>query len=428
MLSFRCQKKFPRFSVIVPTYNRSRFIVPTLESALGQTHAPFEIIVVGDGCTDNSEQVVRQKFGRAIRWISLPDRSGSQSAPNNSGIQVAAGTHIAYLGHDDIWSPHHLELLAAVFKNSSPDFAVSGCIYHGPPGSKYYQFTGLFEDPATVFREFFPPSSIAHQRDLIARIGCWRDPRKIKPPVDCEFLLRAAHAGCTFQSTNAITVHKFAAGHRYLSYRWPSCEEQQQVLLALQSPTGQARVLSGVMCDILDNATVTKIPHIDFDLFPPGDLFQRNLCAKGLLQPAIEVLQGRGRAFAMDNSPAGLDWFPLEVNPRLGQFRWSGPNPNPRYFLPIACANSLRVQLRILKFAEESLARALTLELNDRPVTMERKSDPDGASQFRAVLPGPVRNGLKLQFHLPRNAWRGDHSPARFAGFALSQVDIEPVT
>jgi hypothetical protein len=427
MLSSSRRKKLPRFSVVVPTYNRSRFIVPTLESALGQTHAPFEIIVVGDGCADDSQRVVRRKFGRAIRWISLPEHSGSQSVPNNGGIQAATGTHIAYLGHDDIWSPHHLELLAAIFENSSPDFAVSGCIYHGPPGSRYYQFTGLFEDPATVFREFFPPSSIAHRRDLIARIGCWRDPREIKPPVDCEFLLRAAHAGCSFQSTNVITVHKFAAGHRYLSYRWPSCEEQKQMLEALQSPAGKSRALTRVMRDILGGATVAKIPHIDFDLFPPGDLFQSNLCAKCLRKIPIEELQGR-RAFAMDNSPAGLDWFPLEANPRHGQFRWSGPNPNPRYFLPIACANSLRVQLRILDFAEESLACALTLELNDRPVTMKMKSGPDDVFQFGAAVPGPVRNGLKLQFHLPRSAWRSDHSPARFAGFALSRIEVEPVT
>jgi glycosyltransferase involved in cell wall biosynthesis len=214
MLSFSRRKNLPRFSVIVPTYNRSRFVVPTLESALGQTPAPFEIIVVGDGCTDDSEQAIRQKFGAAIRWISLPEHSGSQSAPNNAGVQAAAGTHIAYLGHDDIWSPHHLELLAALFENGSPDFAVSGCIYHGPPGSRYYQFTGLFDDPATVFREFFPPSSIAHRRDVIGRIGCWRDPREIKPPVDCEFLLRAAHAGCIFESINARHALVTRSGHR----------------------------------------------------------------------------------------------------------------------------------------------------------------------------------------------------------------------
>ena len=427
MPSFSLRKKLPRFSIIVPTYNRSRFILPTVESALRQTRQSFEIIVVADGCTDDSEGVVRRKFGRAIRWINLPKHSGSQSAPNNAGIQAARGTHIAYLGHDDIWSPHHLELLETVFENGSPDFAVSGCIYHGPPGSRYYQFTGLFDDPATAFREFFPPSSIAHRRDLIARIGSWSDPLEIKPPVDCEFLLRAAHVGCGFKSTNAITVHKFAAGHRYLSYRWPSGEEQRQMLEAFRSPTAESRVLTRIMRDILGGATAAKIPHIDFDLFPPGELFQRNLCAKGLRQPAIEELQGR-RVFAMDNSPAGLDWFPLETNPRHGQFRWSGPNPNPCYFLPIACANPLRVQLRILEFAEESLASALTLELNDQPVTIEMKSDPDDAFKFRAVVPGPIRTGLKVQFHLPHNVWRRDHSPARFAGLALNQIEVEPVT
>jgi len=143
MLSFSRRKKLPRFSVIVPTYNRSRFVFPTLDSALEQTHAPFEIIVAGDGCTDDSEQVVRQKFGRAIRWIKASRALWFAISPEQCRCQAAAGTHIAYLGHDDIWSPHHLELLAATFESSNPDFAVSGCIYHGPPGSRYYQFTGL---------------------------------------------------------------------------------------------------------------------------------------------------------------------------------------------------------------------------------------------------------------------------------------------
>src|SRR2546423_10985205 len=142
MLSFSRRKKLPRFSVIVPTYNRSRFIVPTLESALRQTDAPFEIIVVGDGCTDDSEQVIKRRFGRAIRWMNLSQHSSSQSAPNNAGIEAARGTHIAYLGHDDIWSPQHLEMLAAVLDDDRIDFAVSGCIFHGPPGSMYYQYTG----------------------------------------------------------------------------------------------------------------------------------------------------------------------------------------------------------------------------------------------------------------------------------------------
>ena len=65
---------------------------------------------------DDSEQVIGRKFGRATRWISLPEHSGAQSVPNNAGIQVAAGTHIAYLGHNDIWSPHHWNCLQRFLK------------------------------------------------------------------------------------------------------------------------------------------------------------------------------------------------------------------------------------------------------------------------------------------------------------------------
>jgi hypothetical protein len=425
MLPFLRQKKFPRFSVIVPTYNRSRFIVPTLESALRQTDAPFEIIVVGDGCTDDSERVIKRRFGRAIRWMNLSQHSSSQSAPNNTGIEAARGTHIAYLGHDDIWSPQHLEMLAAVLDDDRIDFAVSGCIFHGPPGSMYYQYTGLFDDSAAAAHQFFAPSSIAHRRDLIARLGQWRDPREIKPPVDCEFLLRAAESGCRFKSTNAISVHKFAAGHRYLSYRWPSCEEQERMHGALQSPAGDSGVLTRIVRDILGGATTTEIRHIDFDLFPPGELFRRNLCAKGLSEVPIAKLEGR-RTFTMDDSPAGLDWFPLEANSHR-PFRWSGPNPNPHYFLPISWPATLLVELHILDFAHDSLAEALTIELNDVFTAMEMKRKPDGTFQFSAISPGPVTNGLKLQFHLPHNVWRNDHAPARFAGFALNRIEVEPV-
>ncbi len=125
------------------------------------------------------------------------------------------------------------------------------------------------------------------------QLGQWRDPREIKPPVDCEFLLRAAASGCRFKSTGAISVHKFAAGHRYLSYRWQSCEEQERMLEALQSPAGESGVLTRVMREIFNGATMTEIRHIDFDLFPEGELFRRNLCAKGLRHVPIEKLEGR---------------------------------------------------------------------------------------------------------------------------------------
>ena len=115
----------PYFSVVLTTYGRGEHIRPTIESVLRQTYSDFELIVVGDGCTDETEEVVRSFGSRPVSWYNLEQNSGSQSFPNNLGIKNAAGKWIAYLGHDDIWSPNHLAALRALTQSACDlDFAV----------------------------------------------------------------------------------------------------------------------------------------------------------------------------------------------------------------------------------------------------------------------------------------------------------------
>ena len=142
---------------------------------------------------------------REVSWYNLEKNTGSQSFPNNLGIAKATGNWIAYIGHDDIWSPHHLERLRALIEaDSELDFAVSGCVYYGPKDSGIYYVTEMFDGKGAPFEHFFPPSSLAHRREIVELIGGWRDPRAVAAPVDCDFLLRAAHAGLRFSSTNEI--------------------------------------------------------------------------------------------------------------------------------------------------------------------------------------------------------------------------------
>jgi len=98
-----------------------------------------------------------------------------------------------------------------------------------------------FDGAEAPFQHFFPPSSISHRRDVTTRIGDWRDPRVLKEPVDCEFLLRAAHAGLRFASTGKITAHKFAASHRYLSYLRVSSNEQREFLAQIDASVWHRR-------------------------------------------------------------------------------------------------------------------------------------------------------------------------------------------
>ena len=98
----------PYFSVVLSTYGRGEHIRPTVESVLRQTYSDIELIVVGDGCADETAEVVESFKPREVSWYNLEKNTSSQSFPNNLGIAKATGNWIAYIGHDDIWSPHTL--------------------------------------------------------------------------------------------------------------------------------------------------------------------------------------------------------------------------------------------------------------------------------------------------------------------------------
>ena len=89
----------PKVSIVIATYNMSSVLPYSVGSALGQSFADFELIVVGDGCTDDSAEVVRAIGDERLRWINLPANSGHQSTPNNKGIEAARGELIAYDEH-----------------------------------------------------------------------------------------------------------------------------------------------------------------------------------------------------------------------------------------------------------------------------------------------------------------------------------------
>jgi len=419
----QAESQAPSFSVAIAAFNAAEWIVPTIRSALDQTYPASEIIVIGDGCTDRTGEVLAANFGSAVRWVNLDRNSGGQSLPNNEAIALSRGSHIAYLGHDDIWSPRHLERLDEVVRAQDPDFAVSGAVYHGPAGSMFYQITGLFDDPRVAAEEFFPPSSFAHRRDVVDRIGSWRAPGFLREPADCEFLLRAVARGCSFASTKTITVHKFAAGHRYLSYRYRSGVEQQRMLERLSSEEGEAQLLRDIEADIAAGADHPPVTYLDFGAFDRGELYRRNRRAKGL-DPIAPILVNAPTHFPVRDFPAALDWYGLEQDPRFGAFRWSGPNPNPRYLLSVRLADAFLLRIHMLGLADPSLAGTLRLEVNDDEVPFTRTRSPTGMHVLTtATMPGPVTDGLVIRPCLARCVRLPD---GRRAGLALSEIEVVP--
>lgn len=410
----------PFFSVVLATFGRGRHIAPTIESVLRQSFDDFELIVVGDACNDETESVVRSFEDKRILWRNLRENCGSQSFPNNEGIRAARGPWIAYLGHDDIWAADHLSTLHAACLRTDSSFVVGGCIYHTPPGTGIHYVTGLFDAVDAAHAVFFPPSALAHRRAIIDQIGPWRDPRAVVPPVDVEFLSRAAAAGLQFVSTQKITVHKFAAGHRYLGYLLPSSAEQREMLEALRAGNGPD--VEKIVAAAKQDRTVMA-PMV-WDREPdhaPGFLFEQNRQNKGLSRPTLSPLLRR-TVIRQENDGRALDWHPLKL--RLGsRFRWSGPNPRPKILISFTGTRA-RITLKVRHPGVGDLA----LQIEDRNIPFQRRTGWAGRQQVIAEIPLKADDYTVLTLEKPTVPLSElyPRKDQRRVGLALGDVVIEP--
>ena len=110
-------------SVIIPLYNKAQSIAETLRSVLNQTYKDYEIIVINDGSTDNSVQVVESIKDSRIKLFNKPN--GGVSSARNYGIQKAKYEYIAFLDADDYWEPTYLEELVKLI-NDFPNAGLYG--------------------------------------------------------------------------------------------------------------------------------------------------------------------------------------------------------------------------------------------------------------------------------------------------------------
>jgi glycosyltransferase involved in cell wall biosynthesis len=210
----------PRVTVVMATYNWSTVLPYSIGSILRQTFNDFELLVVGDGCTDDSEQVVAAIGDPRVRWINLPANSGHQSAPNNEGLRQAQGEIIAYLGHDDLWLPHHLRSCVDTLDRTGADLSFGIMASVEPEG----EVRPIVMRPQ--FRAWGPPSSFAHRRTVTTRLGGWRNYRELRVAPEADLLQRASAAGCRFAFTARLGGIKFRAADRRDVYRLRPSHEQ----------------------------------------------------------------------------------------------------------------------------------------------------------------------------------------------------------
>jgi glycosyltransferase involved in cell wall biosynthesis len=191
----------PLVTIIVASYNSAQTLLLALKSIQSQDMDEFEVRVVGDHSTDESDSVVASLNDPRFFWANLESRCGVQSGPNNLGLKQAQGKYIAYLGHDDLWFPWHLSSLLNCIEETQADFTFSLSALIAPQGVR--NFTG-------PLASFAPPSTWLHRKSLIETSGFWReDVDELNLPVDREFWKRAVDHNKTFHFHPSLSVLKF---------------------------------------------------------------------------------------------------------------------------------------------------------------------------------------------------------------------------
>ena len=123
--------KKPFFSVIIPTFNRAVKLRACLKSVLSQTFTDFEIVIIDDGSTDNTKNIILTEYEDARIRYFWQKGSGSPAHPRNQGIRKARGAWVAFLDSDDVWYPEKLDNVYNQIQDQSEQMSFAttkGCL------------------------------------------------------------------------------------------------------------------------------------------------------------------------------------------------------------------------------------------------------------------------------------------------------------
>jgi glycosyltransferase involved in cell wall biosynthesis len=213
----------PRVTVIIPTYDWSTVLPYSIGSVLRQTFGDFELLVIGDRCRDDSGEVVGRFADPRVRWINLDVATGHQSGPNNAGLRRGRGDLVAYLGHDDLWLPHHLEVLVAAL-DAGADVACGLTEMVSSDGRPPAPVPA--REDALRRGQWIPPTGFVHRRQLALDVGGWRAPLEVPVDPEIDLLARMYAAGARPAFVQRLTAVKFPAARRKDAYRLRGCDEQ----------------------------------------------------------------------------------------------------------------------------------------------------------------------------------------------------------
>lgn len=127
-------KKFtPLVSIILPTYNRAEYIRRSINSVINQDFSDWELIIVDDGSTDKTNEIVNEIIQQAERFLYVKKRNTGVAISRNVGLQLSSGKYITFIDSDDEYKTDHIKLRVSEFNDSQIDCLHGGLEIVGDP-------------------------------------------------------------------------------------------------------------------------------------------------------------------------------------------------------------------------------------------------------------------------------------------------------
>jgi glycosyltransferase involved in cell wall biosynthesis len=248
----------PLVSIITATYNRSNVLRYTISSVLNQTFQDWELIVVGDACTDDTEDVVASFNDPRIHFKNLSRNIGEQSGPNNEGFRLARGQYIAYLNHDDLWFSDHLATQLQGIEKTGADMVFSMGLSICP--NERRMLVGAVPNNRYHPSMLVPASLWFLKREMIEEVGPWHFCRECYTVPSQDWLIRAWKAGKNIRLVPVVTVVFILSGIRPKVYARREYEENRVHFERMQNEPGfREKELTAALLDFAAPYTQLRI-------------------------------------------------------------------------------------------------------------------------------------------------------------------------
>jgi glycosyltransferase involved in cell wall biosynthesis len=183
-------EKSPFFSVIVPVFNRQSFIIPLIRSVLAQVNQDFELIIVNDGCTDETEKRIREIEDPRIVYLRI--ENSERGAARNAGAAIARGIYFNFFDSDDVMLPHHLSTaFDFIRRNQQTSWFHVGFETCDEQGNLISRELGVADDPERklIKTNYLGCDSVFVHRDVFLSTR-FNEDRKMASSEDWELWLR----------------------------------------------------------------------------------------------------------------------------------------------------------------------------------------------------------------------------------------------